>query len=301
MLTNIIEKLDLSNYKTLQDKISSLDPSYPISALNLINWKFYNINVFFKITEDAVYIYSFFEGEKEIYIFRPIISLNNQYKMKYYYKMAILNIEDRIKYYQNLHFVTQDQRDLVLFKKPTLFKTFNANYIYPTDQLKFMLGRKMQKKRNFVNRFRKSFSDKSKIIKYSKEYYADVLEFCKKFSIDKQTKEIRTNEISGIKELLSLELENGYGSILFYDDEIIGFTYGVIHDDFYEIFIEKANESLKGSFQYLLLNNLQLNTINTSFIDRQDDMDDMYLRKSKKSYKPKFINKLYFFEVKNIK
>lgn len=300
MLTNKIKELTIENYKTLQDKITELDSNYVFSTLNMCNWKYYDIKVFFEIKDDAVYIYSYHKNFPNIYIFRPIVSVENQFKMKHYYKEAILNIEDEVKNKHMLYFLTFDDRDFKLFNNSVLKKIFNSNYLYPTEQLKFMLGKKMQKKRNFVNYFKKNFFDKSKVVIYNDNYFEDVIEFCKNESIDKNSNEVRTHEIEGIKELLRLKPEGGFGSILFYEDKIIGFTYGVIHGKYYEIFVEKADESYKGSFQYLLLNNLQINNINTEFVDRQDDMDDPYLEKSKKSYKPIKISRSIIFEVKNI-
>lgn len=300
MLTNIIEEISLSNFEKLQNKINLIDPNFFISTINLYNWKYYNIRVFFKIEEDAIYLYSFYDGAKELYIFRPIIKKNEIKDIRFFYKKAILNIELRVKEYDKLHFITWNESDVFLFKNPKIFDTFNVSYLYNTDALKLMNGKKMQKKRNYVNYFNNHYLKNSQIVKYEDKYFNDVIQFCITQSIDEQNK-VRWNEIDGIKEILKMNLKNGNGSILFYQDKIIGFTYGIINLDKYEIFIEKANDEFKGSYQYLLSNNLKLNNINTKFIDRQDDMNNPSLEKSKKSYNPLKIIVLYFFEINNIK
>lgn len=300
MLTNIIEELNAKNFSDLQNRINDeANSEFYISALNLYIWKYYNIRVFFEITNDAIYLYSFYEGGKELYIFKPIIKKDLEIKIKDYYKQAILNVQLRVRSYEKLHFITDNISDLDLFKNPVVLKKFNVSYLYETNQLKYMTGKKMQKKRNFVNFFKKTYESKTKIIKYSDSYYDKVIEFCKNHSVDSENGYVRENEIDSIKELLKLNLPNGSGSILFYEDEIIGFTFGVINKDKYEIFVEKANSHFKGSYQYLLLSNLQLNEIDTKYIDRQDDLDNPMLEKSKKSYNPIKIHTLTFFEVNN--
>lgn len=222
--------------------------------------------------------------------------------IKHFYKQALINIKDYIEDKEFLEFFVFNTEDTKLFKNIENLKYFNSAYVYKTEKLKYMKGKKMQKKRNFVNRFTNSYEKYCKLISYEDKYFDKVIEFCKKHSIDETTNEIRIHEIESIKMLLKNKIENSFGSILFFKDEIIGFTYGVlINSKIFEIFVEKANDKYKGSFQYLLSKNLQMHNINCEFVDRQDDMDNEKLAKSKKSYRPDIIFMFAIFKVKNIK
>ncbi len=299
MLSKSIEKININNYQKLQDAINKIDNSFMVSALNLYNWKFYNIDVFFKITDKAVFLYSHSNNFQDTYIFRPIISKEDEPNIKDFYIESINNVKDFIKGSKKIRLASHYETDLSLFENAVEGDSFNAAYIYKTEKLKYMSGKKMQKKRNFVNFYTKNYEEKSKLIKYEDKYYNDVIEFCIKESINPETLKVRETEINSAKELIKLNLDNAIGSILFYEDEMVGFTYGYIINNKFEIFIEKANSKLKGSYQYLLSHNLQLNDVNVEWVDRQDDMSSGNLEKSKRSYYPEIIWKLMFFQIDN--
>lgn len=292
-----ITKIDLKNYSFLQSKLDQFNKNnFFVSALNLNNWKFYNIDVYFYIDEDAIYLYSSCVNCKKVYIYEPIIK-DDKKDLKPFFIKSINLIKKNIINKKNIVIACFSLNVFNLFKKYEIFKEISINYIYDFNQLKFLNGKKMQKKRNHLNYFLKNYSHDSLIIKYEKKYFDQVLEFCKKYSVDKQENQLRENEINGIVELLSNNLDNSYGSILFYKNQIIGFTYGVLVHNRYEIFIEKADGTIRGSFQYLLTQNLLINNINAKYIDRQDDIDNDSLKHSKLSYKPVKIGKIFFAKI----
>lgn len=299
-MNNIVEELTLQNFLSLQKKIDEIDNTYYISTLNFLTWSFYDIKIYFKILDDVVYLYSYKEN-KHLFIHRPIFKKNQKDLIKKFYKQAIVNVKDVVINCEYIQFASKESDDIKLFKNAEFISKFNTLYLYETDKLKFMNGKKMQKKRNFLNSFKKNFEANSKVVKYEDKYFNDVYEFCLKHSIDVETNEVRKSEMEALKFLLKMQFENGSGTILYYDNQMIGFTYGLtINENKYEIFIEKADEAFRGSYQYLLSTNLNLNNINTTFIDRQDDMGIESLEKSKKSYNPCYIWESYFFKVKNI-
>lgn len=297
-----LTKLEISNIDKLQNAIDKINSNFNLSAMNLFTWKFYdkNFSVYFAICSNCVYLYIFWctnNNIKKINIIRPIIKESENSKIKEFYKNAVLLIKYNVKNLEQITFSTTEKSDLSFFKKTIIHSKFNYAYIYETNQLKYMNGKKMQKKRNFVNFFIKNYEDFVKVEKYNPSIKKDIIEFCKKESINKQTKEIRTDEIEAIETILSINSKKAYGSTIFYKNKIIGFTYGFITNNKYEIFIEKADKEFKGSYQYLILKNLQINNIETKFVDRQDDLFDENLKKSKMSYKPINIPIMYYFSV----
>lgn len=290
-----IEKLSLDNVLLLQEKINDIDSSFCLSAINLYTWKNYNLDIFYYLSDDFIYLYSFNNKSKSIYIFRPILRDYNHTNLRSHYKQSILKIKNYLIDKKYLKIITFNSSDFLLFKKYEIFEQLNISYLYQTNDLKLMNGKKMQKKRNHLNKFIKNYENDSKLVLYENSYYDSVLDFCKKISID-ENGNYREWEINSVIDLLEMKNINSKGSILFYRNKIIGFTYGVILKDKYEIFIEKANDEYDGSYQYLLSKNLQLNNINVNYIDRQDDMNNPMLEKSKKSYKP--INIIVAYHIK---
>ena len=106
--------------------------------------------------------------------------------------------------------------------------------------------------------------------------------------IKKYDDETRENEIkSYIDTLKQINKSNLYSGIVIYiDKKICGFTLGFLNNQTYEIIIEKAERDIRGLFPYLIKKNLEINNINSKFIDRLDDLGLEHLKKSKLSYHP---------------
>ncbi|MDE5767708.1 MAG: phosphatidylglycerol lysyltransferase domain-containing protein [Malacoplasma sp.] len=297
-----LTKLELNNINELQVAIDKLNPNFNLSAMNLFTWKFYdkNFSVYFNICFNCIYLYIFKcknESIKKINILRPITKAADEKQIKQFYKNAVYLIKENANSINQINFSTTEKSDFKLFKKIKINSEFNYAYIYDTNQLKFMSGKKMQKKRNFVNFFIKNYEEFVKVEKYNPIIKNEIIEFCKKNSINKETNELRYEEIEAIETILSINSDKAFGLTVFYKDKIIGFTYGFVSNNKYEIFIEKADKEFKGSYQYLILKNLQINEIKTKFVDRQDDLFDHNLKKSKMSYKPIDVPKMYYFNV----
>lgn len=163
-----------------------------------------------------------------------------------------------------------------------------TNYIYEKWLFANFPTRKMQKKRAFMNFYIKNFEPDSMIRKMHPNDYDDVLEFCKKHIL-KDSDNFRHEEYDAIQKLLQsfkLAPDLFVGSILYYKNNIVGITLGYLNNNIYEIFLEKCDVSLKGIYQYLIAKNIEINKIQTEFIDRQDDNLIPGLQKSKHSYKP---------------
>ncbi|RXY97091.1 DUF2156 domain-containing protein [Malacoplasma penetrans] len=309
MTNEALLELSFSNINYLQNEINRIDSSFPLSALNLYTWKYYDSKVYFRVEDKVIYLYLFNNWEDQnsnsnITVISPIVSKYEKTLIKEYYLKSLSLIESdlkKCKYCGELQFGTFNQNDFNIFKKIELLDTFNSAYLYPTEQLKYMAGKKMQKKRNFINFYKKNYESESRIEKFNPELKQEIIDFCSKVSIDKENQETREYEIDALKKILEFNPNSSYGSTLFYKNKIVGFTYGFINNDKYEIFIEKGDKELKGIYQYLLSKNLEINNIQTKLVDRQDDMYSENLAQSKQSYKPSEVIKMYFFKAfKNI-
>lgn len=307
-MNNKFIKLTNGNYLDLQKSIEKINPEYYTSAQYLLLWKTYGVSIYFKETLDAIYMYAKYENSKiktgidqfdldsGFIILKPIT--RNEENSYQYIKKAIELLRDEIISKENIYIGRLWKHDLKWFENYEIIKEIESSYIYTKDQLTYFAGKKMQKKRNLYNFYNNHYSNETKIIKYENKYLKDVLEYCKNHIIT-NGESFREHEYNWIKELLLDSRIKLYGSIMFYQDKIVGVTIGCTHNNIYEIFVEKADKELKGSYQYLLSHNLKLHKLeNVDFIDRQDSESELGLIQSKRSYKPINIIKTYIIRIK---
>lgn len=72
MFNKVLDKINDNSVIKLQNKVNEINNNYPISMFALLIWQYYDIDVYFKIEDDVVYLYSYSKNENQIYIFNPI-------------------------------------------------------------------------------------------------------------------------------------------------------------------------------------------------------------------------------------
>lgn len=164
------------------------------------------------------------------------------------------------------------------------------DYVYLTDKLINLSGKKLHSKRNHINKFLKLYDNYSFEIIDSNNIN-DCFDMLHKWKI--------TNEIDQDAEKL-VELNIAYDTIKYYfdldleggllrvDNEVIAFAIGeMICDDTFCTHIEKALTDYEGS--YTMINQLVARNIvqdRAVYINREEDVDSLGLRKAKMSYYP---------------
>jgi hypothetical protein len=164
----------------------------------------------------------------------------------------------------------------------------NADYLYKSDDLINLAGRKFDGKRTFVSRFKQ---------KYDYEYIklsADNVEACHSFAEqwcdDKacDASEGLSRERCAVYEMLSHFAELGIcGGSVWVDGRVIAFSLGeALNKDTMVIHVEKGDTSLDGVYQ--LINNefCTHEAQNYEFVNREQDLGIPGLRKAKESYQP---------------
>ncbi|MGL4647619.1 MAG: phosphatidylglycerol lysyltransferase domain-containing protein [Mycoplasmoidaceae bacterium] len=299
--------LNWETYKTIDNITSSYDFNEPLSALTYLSWKYYGISIKFAIYKKSILLI----GEIDKSYFRVD---RNQFVTNCMMNNNIRNLVIRP------YFIDEDINEMINIckaeigtDKPILLEAFYtsdlinvenkvplwnwiSNFIYETEKLKTFDGKSLQKRRNLLNYFKKHYAAQSSMKILTLEHIQEVIDF-----INLEESELK---YTNYEKDLYIDLLNNFnpetmkGSILYYEEKIVGFTLGYLRKDYYEIFIEKCQHDLKGSFQYMLSENLKLNNIYTKYVDRQDSASIDALTKSKKSYKPIQMNErnVYFIE-----
>ncbi len=167
------------------------------------------------------------------------------------------------------------------------------DYVYETEKLISLSGKKLHKKKNHLNKFLSVYPDYSfKIIDsscISDCFYIMEKWFSEKYPDSGYFEREATGDI-----LNNLDELGCKGVILYVKDKPVAFSVGEnITKDTALIQIEKADTSFDGS--YAMINNLMVKTLfsDTKFVNREEDMGIESIRKAKLSYKPHHFNETY--------
>ena len=241
------------------------------------------------------------EYEKNVFSMIPLCKKD---KLLYVIDFALNYIKDEYKKIQ-LKGVNEEIVDIIKInyeekfiyeKERDLFE-----YIYDAESLRTLSGRKNKKKRNHVNTFLNLYKNRYEYKLLDKENFEECI---KLLNVWEQNKE--NIESSGHKELdeeiLSIkEVFENYEKLkdnvkiagVYIDNKLEAFTIGEkINENIALIHIEKANQNIKGLYQYINQQFLLNEFPNVKYVNREEDLGLDGLREAKLSYHPcKFIEK----------
>ena len=170
-----------------------------------------------------------------------------------------------------------------------------ADYIYLRSDLATLKGKKFQSKRNHVNKFKRTYNyEYTPITPDRIQECLDLeAEWCKANNCDQH--EGTGNERRALVYALHNFEELGLtGGILHVDGKIAAFTFGMpINQDTFGVHVEKADTSIDGA--YAMINYEFANHIPEQYVylNREEDLGIVGLRKAKLSYQPAIILEKY--------
>lgn len=169
------------------------------------------------------------------------------------------------------------------------------DYVYLSERLSSLSGRKLHSKKNHVNSFLKKYN-------YSyEEINSSNLEECLHFSNCWHKNGPRNAKLDEEKIVIEKAFENFYelglkGAILRVDGEIVAYALGEAMADgkTFCTHFEKASPDFPTA--YAAINKLFADELKKyyEFINREDDAGSENLRKAKTSYKPEYLVKKYY-------
>ena len=168
------------------------------------------------------------------------------------------------------------------------------DYLYDAEELRSLAGKKYQKKRNLVNKFKKEYEGRweYKTLCCSDEYFLET--FMNRWVSSKQednTESLDTllYEKDGVIDILRNcdKLTFTVGGI-FIDDVLEAFSIGSYNkkEKMVVISIEKGNSAIPGIYQAINQLFLQNSYPDAVYVNREDDMGIDGLRQAKESYNP---------------
>ncbi len=165
----------------------------------------------------------------------------------------------------------------------------NADYIYLTEDLTNLLGKKYQKKRNHISRFKRDNPDYEFVL-INKDNAKEAADFEDEWydRYRSEYSEDLNKERLAIDNLLeNFEELNLMGAMIKIDGKVVAMTVAsAISCDMVDIIIEKAIHEINGA--YAIINNeFAKNCLQKfKYINREDDLGEEGLRKAKLSYFP---------------
>lgn len=171
-----------------------------------------------------------------------------------------------------------------------------SDYLYLSEDLSQLKGRRYSGQRNHMNKFKKTYPN-YQYTRMSKGNINRVIDFYDGFSSNMvKAMEMAIEENKRAGEILPLIGDIGlFGGFIEIEGEIIAISVGEIINDTLYVHIEKALKEYPGSYQ-MIMNEFAKDSINESvlYINREDDAGDLGLRTSKLSYHPhKLLDKYY--------
>lgn len=261
--------------------------SCSISFANIYLWE-PHYKVTFTIVENMLVFRS--NGEKPYFSF-PIgggdVKKAIDFMMEYCKEM---NLEFK------MYGVTQEQFHVIEELYPGEFQVeYNrdeANYVYETEKLINLSGKKYHGKKNHINKFKRLYPDWQ---------YEDItdenLEECIEMAYgwrkenDCDTNELKRVEfcvsLNALKKLKELEL---IGGLIRAEGKVVAITVGEpLTNDTFVIHIEKAYAGVEGAYPMINREFLAHHATDYMYVNREEDTGAEGLRKAKLSYKPIFM------------
>jgi len=164
----------------------------------------------------------------------------------------------------------------------------NSDYVYRTESLINLSGRKYHRKRNHLNQFRNQYSYRYQSLT------SDLIESC--LDLEEQWCRLRScvenpgllNEEMAIREsLLHFDKLDCLGGLILVDDKVVAFSLGEpLNPDTAVIHLEKANPEFTGSYAVINQEFCQDAWSGYTYVNREQDLGEPGLRQAKLSYYP---------------
>lgn len=167
-----------------------------------------------------------------------------------------------------------------------------ADYVYESEKLATLSGKKLHGKRNHINKFKSEHEDWS-YETLSEDNIEDCFQMALNWRRDNGCEEDEEKNAEMCVTLNSLRLFrelNLTGGVLKVDGEIVAFTIGEpVCDDTFVVHIEKAYANVQGAYPMINQQFVEHECMDYKYINREEDTGAEGLRKAKLSYRPVFM------------
>ncbi len=174
------------------------------------------------------------------------------------------------------------------------------DYIYLTESLINLSGKKLAKKKNLISQFKRLYPD-FVVKSITENDYDEILDFSYHWKeSQKREDDYLDIEFEAIKNILShwkhLPCE---GLKIYADNKLVSYAiFSPQTSDMYTVHFEKFDPDIKGSAQIINFETAKHLELKVQFINREQDMGDEGIRQAKRSYQPVKMVKFHRLKVK---
>ncbi|QAA31852.1 DUF2156 domain-containing protein [Clostridium manihotivorum] len=175
----------------------------------------------------------------------------------------------------------------------------NYDYIYESEKLISLSGKKLHSKKNKYNQFIKTYDYEVKDIR-DKSVIDDCIEFEAKWNLDKDNLDDQLMiEEQGIRSVLeNLQALNAIGMAVYVQGEIAGFTIGeIVNKDMAIVHIEKGDVNYQGIYAFINKTFVEQYLSEINYVNREEDRGVAGLRKAKLAYQPVRLERKYIVNI----
>ena len=169
-----------------------------------------------------------------------------------------------------------------------------ADYVYETEKLATLSGKKLHSKRNHINKFKQVYEGRWEYEKLTEDQVEECFQMAMRWRNENECEEddeknqemcVTMNSLRLLKELHLI------GGVLKIDGEIVAFTIGeAVNDDTFVVHIEKAFAEVDGAYTMINQQFVEHELLGKyQYVNREDDVGMEGLRKAKMSYHPVFM------------
>lgn len=206
----------------------------------------------------------------------------------------------------HMHGVTKESAALLeaLFPGKFAFEEIrdNFDYIYESERLITLAGKKLHSKRNFINRFKQenegNWSYEPIDSQNLDECWDMNMLWCEKYGCDDS--ESLAEEACAVRNCFnSFDALGLSGGLLRVGGQVVAFTMGrPLSSDTFIVHIEKAFSDVAGAYPMINQQFVSHAAADFKYVNREDDVGDEGLRKAKLSYKPDILLEKYVVTLK---
>lgn len=171
------------------------------------------------------------------------------------------------------------------------------DYIYELDKFRGFKGKKLQKKRNHLNNFYKTYEGRFSYEDIDDHNIPEVIAYMNEISTDEET--LRYEKEGIIKVLNNWDrFDEIKGGLIRVDGNVESFIISSrLSQRMVQENVEKSNKDIVGLPQAMINEFFSRNYTEYQYLNREDDMGVENLRKSKMSYNPLYLIDKYYINV----
>ena len=255
---------------------------FPWSRKYPVKWAIIEDTLVFKSQDDEHLSFAFPAGDEEAV--KRVIPLLSAYSRERGYAFSMYNVTP-----DNFH----QLEEWFPGRYEIEYDPDSADYVYESEKLATLSGKKLHGKRNHINKFKAVYENRWSYEAMSGDNLEECFQMALKWRNDNGCNDDEEKNaemcvtLNALRLFEELELSGG---VLRVDGEIVAFTLGEpVCSDTFVVHIEKAFADIQGAYPMINQQFVEHECMDYLYVNREEDTGSEGLRKAKLSYRPVFM------------